>query len=100
MESVIVGVVGILQFDVLERRLKSEYGVEVRRQPLHYSEIRWVLNDPNELDISKLRLSSDVLRIENMREQRLLLFTNEFSVRWTEEKNPELKLAEFGNVDF
>ena len=27
MESVIVGVVGVLQLDVLEQRLKSEYGV-------------------------------------------------------------------------
>ena len=34
MESVIVGVVGVLQFEVLERRLKAEYRVEVRRQPL------------------------------------------------------------------
>ncbi len=31
MESVIVGVVGVLQLEVLEQRLKSEYGVEVRR---------------------------------------------------------------------
>ena len=37
MESVIVGVVGTLQFDVLEQRLKSEYRVEVRRQPLGYT---------------------------------------------------------------
>ena len=100
MESVIVGVVGVLQFDVLERRLKSEYGVEVRRQPLHYSEIRWVMNDPEKLDIAKMRLSSDVLRVENMRGQRLLLFTNEFSVRWITERNPELQLSEFGNVEF
>lgn len=100
MESVIVGVVGVLQFDVLERRLKSEYGVEVRRQPLHYSEIRWVMNDPEKLDIAKVRLSSDVLRVENMRGRRLLLFTNEFSVRWITERNPELQLSEFGNVEF
>ena len=29
MEEVIVGVVGTLQFDVLEYRLKNEYGVEL-----------------------------------------------------------------------
>ena len=100
MESVIVGVVGVLQFDVLERRLKSEYGVEVRRQPLHYTEIRWVMNSPEELDIAKMHLSTDVLRVENMRGKRGLLFTNEFSVRWISEKNPNLQLAEFGNVEF
>ena len=100
MESVIVGVVGVLQFDVLERRLKSEYGVEVRRQPLAYSEIRWVLNSPDELDIAKMRFSSDTLRVENMRGQRLLLFTSDYSVNWAQERNPDLKLSEFGNVSF
>ena len=100
MESVIVGVVGVLQFDVLERRLKSEYGVDVRRQPLHYNEIRWITNTPDELDTSKLHLTSDVLRVENMRGQHLLLFTSEFSVRWVEDRNEGLKLSEFGNVSF
>ena len=40
MESVIVGVVGELQFEVLEQRLKSEYRVEVYRQGLPYTDIR------------------------------------------------------------
>ena len=47
MESVIVGVVGTLQFEVLEQRLKSEYHVEVRRQPLPYTALRWIANKPD-----------------------------------------------------
>ena len=30
MEEIIVGVVGVLQFDVLKYRLKNEYNVEIR----------------------------------------------------------------------
>ncbi|MDO4503024.1 MAG: peptide chain release factor 3 [Coriobacteriia bacterium] len=100
MESVIVGVVGVLQLDVLERRLKNEYGVEVRRQPLHFKEVRWVLNDPEELDIAKVHFSSDTLKVENMRGQRVLLFSNEYNVRWALDRTPGLKLGEFGNVSF
>ena len=100
MESVIVGVVGVLQLDVLERRLKNEYGVEVRRQPLHFKEVRWVLNDPEELDIAKVHFSADTLRVENMRGQRLLLFSNEYNVRWALDRTPGLELGEFGNVSF
>ena len=100
MESVIVGVVGVLQLDVLERRLKSEYGVAVSRHPLPYHEIRWILNKPDELDMASLNLSRDTGRVEDMRGGRLLLFTNEFNVNWAEERNPELKLSEFGNVTF
>ena len=100
MESVIVGVVGVLQLDVLERRLKSEYGVAVSRHPLPYHEIRWIMNKPDELDMASLNLSRDTGRVEDMRGGRLLLFTNEFNVNWAEERNPELRLSEFGNVMF
>ena len=41
MESVIVGVVGVLQFEVLEYRLKNEYNVEIIRENLPYEHVRW-----------------------------------------------------------
>ena len=100
MESVIVGVVGVLQFEVLEQRLKSEYRVEVRRQPLAYSDIRWIANDPEELDVQKLNLTRDTLRVEDMRGNKLLLFTSPWNIDWATEHNPALRLSEFGNVTF
>ena len=42
-EEVIVGVVGVLQFEVLQYRLKNEYGVEVNVQPLNFTAVRWVV---------------------------------------------------------
>ena len=100
MESVIVGVVGELQFDVLEQRLKSEYRVEVRRQPLGYTDIRWIANEPGTVDVAKLDLTRDTLRVEDMRGGKLLLFTSPWNVDWAREHNPELELSEFGNVTF
>ena len=100
MESVIVGVVGELQFDVLEQRLKSEYRVEVRRQPLGYTDIRWIANDPGEVDVAALNLTRDTLRVEDMRGGKLLLFTSPWNVDWAVEHNPDLALSEFGNVTF
>ena len=100
MESVIVGVVGVLQFEVLEQRLRSEYKVEVRRQPLAYEDIRWITNGPDEIDIDRLDLTRDTLRVEDMRGGKLLLFTRPWNVDWAVEHNPKLKLSEFGNVTF
>ncbi len=100
MESVIVGVVGVLQLDVLETRLENEYHVKVRRQPLPFTEIRWVLNDPGRQVMSRLSLTRDTCRVEDMRGKQLLLFTNEWNVNWAAEHNPELDLSEFGNVTF
>ncbi len=44
MEEIIVGVVGVLQFEVLKYRLKNEYNVEVMLEKLPYEYIRWIEN--------------------------------------------------------
>lgn len=94
MEEIIVGVVGVLQFDVLEHRLKNEYNVEIDRVDLPYRYIRWIEN--KEIDLNKLNLSSDTKKIQDLKENYLLLFTNEWGIRWAEKNNPELILEEFG----
>ena len=66
MEEVIVGVVGVLQLEVLEYRLKNEYNVDIRMQTLPYEHLRWVLNDPEELDIKHLDVTSDTRAIEDI----------------------------------
>ena len=98
MESVIVGAVGELQFQVLERRLQSEYHVEVSRSPLPYTIIRWVQNSPDELDMASLNLTRQTARVEDMRGGRLLLFTSDWNLNWAIENNPQLRLSEFGNI--
>ena len=93
MEEVIVGVVGTLQFDVLEYRLKNEYNVDIIREGLSYQYIRWIENEG--LDPKTLDLTSDTKRVQDMRGNPLLLFTNSWNIRWAEEHNKELRLAEF-----
>ena len=90
----IVGVVGVLQFEVLEYRLKNEYNVEIRMQTLPYSLIRWIENE--DLDPKTLNLTSDTRRVEDLKERRLLLFTNSWSITWAEEHNAGLRLSEVG----
>ena len=100
MESVIVGVVGVLQLEVLEQRLESEYHVRVRREGLPYTEIRWIVNKPDEIDLSSLSLTRGTAKVEDMRGNKLLLFTTTWNVDYIAEHNPKLKLSEFGNVTF
>jgi peptide chain release factor 3 len=94
MEEVIVGVVGTLQFDVLEYRLKNEYNVDIRMEGLPYQYIRWIEN--SDLDPKTLNLTSDTKRIQDLRGHHLLIFANEWSIRWAQEHNEGLVLAEFG----
>lgn len=93
MEEVIVGVVGTLQFEVLEYRLKNEYNVDIIMNTLPYQFIRWIGND--DIDPKKLDLASDTKRIQDLRDNNLLLFTSEWSINWALEHNKGLILEEF-----
>ena len=93
MEEVIVGVVGTLQFDVLEYRLKNEYGVDIRLETLPYQYIRWIENKG--LDPKALKLSSDTKVVQDFKGNFLLLFTDNWNINWALDKNEGLALAEF-----
>ena len=93
MEEVIVGVVGVLQFEVLEYRLKSEYSTDVRRRSLPYQEVRWIGNEG--IDPSKLNLTSDTKWVQDFKGNNLLLFTASWCVDWALKKNEGLILREF-----
>jgi len=96
MEEIIVGVVGVLQFEVLTYRLKNEYNVEVALEQLPYEYIRWINN--TDIDVMKINGTSDMKRIADLNDRPLLLFTNSWSVNMVLERNPGLELSEFGNV--
>ena len=95
LEEIIVGAVGVLQFEVLTYRLKAEYNVEVRLDQLPYEYIRWIEN-PSEVDVDRIEGTSDMKLIENLKGEPLLLFIHEWSVKMVEDRNPGLKLSEFG----
>ena len=92
-----MGACGVLQFEVLEQRLLSEYNCQVRRHSMPYTEIRRIMNAPDDPVMSKLKIGSDIARVEDVRGRQFLLFPSEWSCNWTAERNPDLKLALFGN---
>ena len=95
MEEIIVGVVGVLQFDVLKFRLESEYNVEIRLENLPYEHIRWIENK-DEVDVDSLTGTSDMKKVIDMKGNPLLLFINAWSVGMTLDRNAGLVLTEFG----
>ena len=94
LERVTVGVVGELQFEVLEARMKSEYNVEFIRRPLAWQYIRRIANevDPKTLDLYETHL------VEDVRGNKYLLFKSEWFIQRTLEHNEgKLELVEFGS---
>ena len=95
MEEIIVGVVGVLQFEVLKYRLENEYNVEIKMEPLPYEHIRWIENK-DEVNVAKIVGTSDMKKVKDMKGNPLLLFINPWSVGMTLERNEGLVLSEFG----
>ena len=92
MERVIVGVVGVLQLEVLEYRLKNEYNVDVIRNDLPYQYIRWVKN--KDIDIKSLNLTSDTKWVQDFKDNNILIFTSEWNISWATERNEGLILED------
>lgn len=95
MEEIIVGVVGVLQFEVLKYRLENEYNVEIRLETLPYEHIRWIENH-KDIDINKIIGTSDMKKVKDMKGNPLLLFVNSWSIGMTLDRNKDLVLSEFG----
>ncbi|MBC7960953.1 MAG: peptide chain release factor 3, partial [Vallitaleaceae bacterium] len=79
VEELIIGVVGMLQFEVLDYRLKNEYGVETTHQQLPYQYIRWI--EPETIDIDTLSIPADSILVFNDKEQPIILYSYEWSIR-------------------
>lgn len=88
-ESFIIGAVGQLQFEVLQYRLKHEYGVELMFQPLPYELARWL--EAEDIDLKTLRGMDRSMLVRDGRERPVALFTNEWSLRFVEEHNPKVR---------
>ena len=94
MEEIIVGVVGVLQFDVLKFRIENEYNVDIRLEMLPYEYIRWIENW-HDVDLDHIVGTSDMKKVEDMKGQPLLLFVNSWSVGMVLDRNEGLVLTEF-----
>lgn len=90
-EELIVGVVGVLQFDILDFRLKNEYGVDAIIEPLPFRYIRWIEEGYDE---KKFMITMDTLLVLDDNQKHVLLFQNEWSVRQLEERNKGIVLSE------
>ncbi len=91
IDQTILGVVGVLQFEVLQYRMKAEYGVEVMLQRMPYQLVRWVRGekfDPRQFQ------STSYLCVKDRYDDTAILFENEFSLRWVVDKYPDLKFVD------
>ena len=94
MEEVIVGVIGHLQFEVLEYRLKNEYNTEIKITKIPYNFIRWI--EKSDVKMHELNLTSDTKKAEDLKGRNILIFQNTWGIQWAIDKNPSIILSDIG----
>ena len=78
----------------MQYRLKSEYNAGSRLDATPWTLLRWLEPHPLLKDTSTLIVASGVTFGVDKFDQPIVLFPNDWTMRYFTEKNPELKLHE------
>jgi peptide chain release factor 3 len=89
----IIGVVGALQFDVVEARMTSEYGIESKVDVMPYTAARWLVPTGDAKPRLKLPWSG-VLQAVDRLGRDVLLFETDFALNYIIEHNPAYQFRE------
>jgi peptide chain release factor 3 len=88
----IVGVVGMLQFDVLKYRLEHEYGADVTLETMPYQTARWV--GGTGLNPAAINRSETTRWTEDREGRPVVLFSSEWAVRLVADRNENATFSE------
>ncbi|PPT10704.1 Peptide chain release factor 3 [Geitlerinema sp. FC II] len=92
----ILAAVGQLQFEVVQFRLETEYGVETRLEPLPFSVARWVTGGWDALE--KAGRLFNTVTVKDSWERPVLLFRNDWNVAQVQGDHPDLALSHIAPV--
>ena len=90
--DLVVGAVGALQFDVLDERMKAEYGLEVIFETSPYQAARWVSAD-NRADLEAFVEKSAAQMAEDVDNAPVFLGKSAWEIGYVQDKNPKVRFS-------
>ncbi len=89
----VLAAVGQLQFEVVQYRLQSEYGVETRIEPLgEYTHARWLVGDPDALD--RVEWIVNARKAVDADGRPVALIKGEWALNYMMERNPDIRFSD------
>ncbi len=85
----IFGAVGQLQFEVMQYRLRDEYGVETRLTPLPYATSAWVIGD-----IAAFKKPTNAMLVQDKNNRPVVLFSSQWEKQYAAKQNPDHQLLD------
>ena len=89
----VLGVVGVLQFDVLKFRLEEEYGAKCRLETAPIHAVRWISGDAAQIAEFKAQNTHDLAADKGG--HLVYLCPNEFRLRTMEKNFPKIAFSKF-----
>ncbi|WP_119156962.1 peptide chain release factor 3 [Caldimonas tepidiphila] len=87
--SMLLGAVGQLQFEVVQHRLKAEYGVDIRLMPCRFVGARWVTCD-DEAAMRKFTAEAASKLALDAADTLAYMMTSPYDLRLTQERHPKV----------
>lgn len=88
----ILGVVGVLQFDVVQYRIQHEYGVQVTFARLPYSAARWIYAE-NEKDLNDFVRAQSHIICNDQHEDKAILLDDLWRLNFFKDKFPAIRYS-------
>ncbi len=90
--DLVVGAVGALQFEVLDERMKAEYGLEVLFEPSPYQAARWI-GAESRADLEAFIDKSKAQMAEDVDNAPVFLGKSAWEIGYVEERNPKVRFS-------
>jgi peptide chain release factor 3 len=91
--DLIVGAVGALQFDVLDERMKAEYGLEVIFETSPYQAARWISAE-NRADLEVFIDKSSAQMAQDVDGAPVFLGKSAWEIGYVQERNPKVRFSD------
>ncbi len=88
-DDLIYAAVGQLQFEVMQYRLKDEYGVETHLSPLPYQCSAWIIGD-----LTAFENPTSSMIVQDRQGRPMALFSNQWEKRYCADRNPNHQLVD------